>query len=364
MNPSILSNLDRVLTSPLVAALTAPYGVDRFLEPFNPMWSATQVRGRIEAVQRQTRDSVTITVRPNRHWQGFVAGQYARIEVEIDGVRRSRCYSLASAAPGRDGAVEFTIKQQDGGLVSTFLYAYAQVGMVLGLSQAEGEFVLPESPTTPLLLVAGGSGITPVMSMLRTLDGRASSAPVSMLYYVRTAADTIYGDELAALFARHAGWQLRVIHTRDGGSHFSPAHVDALVADLAAVDTYVCGPAALIDALIALSAERGCEARLRHERFTAPVSTAVIDPNTVSGELRFIRSERLATNDGRSLLDQAESAGLRPEAGCRMGICHSCTCRKTSGVVRDLRSGKLSSDGEEDIQICVSAAVGDVTLDL
>jgi ferredoxin-NADP reductase len=365
MNPSILSNLDRVLTSPLVAALTAPYGVDRFLEPFNPMWSATQVRGRIEAVQRQTRDSVTITVRPNRHWQGFVAGQYARIEVEIDGVRRSRCYSLASAAPGRDGAVEFTIKQQDGGLVSTFLYAYAQVGMVLGLSQAEGEFVLPESATpAPLLLVAGGSGITPVMSMLRTLDGRANSAPVSLLYYVRSTADTIYGDELAAMFARHADWQLQVVRTREGGSHFSPAHVDALVADLAAVDTYVCGPAALIDALIALCAERGCETRLRHERFTAPVSTVVLDPNTVSGELRFVRSERLATNDGRSLLDQAEAAGLRPEAGCRMGICHSCTCRKTSGVVRDLRSGKLSSDGEEDIQICVSAAVGDVTLDL
>ena len=359
----LLSRLDRVLGSPFVHALTAPHGVDRFLEPFNPMWSVGQVKARVAAVSRPTADSVTLRLRPNRHWRGFVAGQYVRVQVEIGGVRRSRCYSLSGAHPAEDGLIEITVKCQDGGRVSAYLHQQARVGLVVGLSQAEGEFVLPQMPVSPLLLIAGGSGITPIMSMLRTLDARGHAGELSLLYYVRSAEDTIFAGELAALAASQPQWKLSIVHTRDSG-RFRAAHVDASIQDLSAADIYVCGPAGLIEAVGALCAERGCESRLRVERFVAAPAAAPIDANAAGGELRFVRSERYAANDGSSLLDQAEAAGLRPEAGCRMGICHSCTCRKTSGVVRDLRSGRLSSDGEEDIQICVSAAVGDVSLDI
>lgn len=361
----LAGRLNRLLGSPLVDALTAPHGVDRFLEPFNPMWSVDKVRARVVSLRRTTADSVTLRLRPNHHWKGFAAGQYVRVQVEIAGVRRSRCYSLSDAHGAQDGLIEITVKQQDGGLVSAWLNQHARVGLVVGLSQAEGDFVLPEAVNAPLLLIAGGSGITPMMAMLRTLDHRGHDGAVSLLYYVRSAADTIFADELSALFAAQPQWQLQIVRTRDAGSaRFCAAHVDALVADLRAADLYVCGPAALIDAVSALCVERGCESRLRLERFTAAPIAMPADPDTVSGELKFLRSERYTANDGRSLLDQAEAAGLRPEAGCRMGICHSCTCRKTSGVVRDLRSGQLSSAGEEDIQICVSAAVGDVSLDI
>jgi len=365
LESKLSGGLNRILGSQLVDALTAPYGVDRFLEPFNPMWSVDKVKARVVAITRSTADSVTLRLRPNRNWRGFVAGQYVRVQVEINGVRRSRCYSLSDAHPAQDGLIEITVKRQDRGLVSTYLTHNARVGLVIGLSQAEGEFTLPQAPAAPLLLIAGGSGITPIMSMLRTLDARRHAGAVSLLYYVRSAADTIFARELDALFAAHPAWTLRIVRTREAGAGRCGAdHVDALIPDLSAADVYVCGPAALIDAVSALCAERGCESRLRFERFTAAPAAAPVDPSTVGGELKFIRSERYAANDGRSLLDQAEAAGLRPESGCRMGICHSCTCRKTSGVVRDLRSGRLSSDGEEDIQICVSAAVGDVTLDL
>lgn len=357
--------LNRLLGSPLVNALTAPHGVDRFLEPFNPMWSVDQVKARVVAVARSTADSVSLRMRPNHRWAGFVAGQYVRVQVEIGGVRRSRCYSLSDAESALDGLIEITVKRQHDGLVSAYLNQHARVGMVVGLSQAEGEFVLPQAPSASLLLIAGGSGITPIMAMLRSLDRCAHAGAVSLLYYVRGAADTIFAAELSALFASQPHWTLRVVRTREaGGARFGAAQVDALIPDMRAADIYVCGPAELIDAVSALCAERGCESRLRLERFTAAPKALPADPNTLSGELRFIRSERYAANDGRSLLDQAEAAGLRPESGCRMGICHSCTCRKTAGVVRDLRSGQLSSAGEEDIQICVTAAVGDVTLDL
>lgn len=364
MFDSLLSTgLDRVLRSPLIDALTAPHGVDRYLEPFNPMWSASRVKARVIAVSRPTADAVTLRLLPNRNWQGFVAGQYVRVQVEIAGIRRSRCYSLSDAHAAADGAIEITVQRQRDGLVSAHLHRHARVGLVLGLSQAEGDFVLPAAVAAPLLLVAGGSGITPIMAMLRTLHRRGHDGAVGLLYYVRSAADTIFAAELDALFAAHPRWQLRVVRTREGGAHFSAAQADALTADPAAADIYVCGPAPLIAAVAALCAERGCESRLRYERFAAaPLPAGPVQAG--GGELRFARSERYVADDGRSLLDQAEAAGLRPEAGCRMGICHSCTCRKTAGVVRDLRSGRLSSAGEEDIQICVSAAVGDVTLAL
>ena len=111
-----------------------------------------------------------------------------------------------------------------------------------------------------------------------------------------------------------------------------------------------------------LWAEDGLSERLHLENFTA--APVVVDSAHAEGEVRFARSERLAVNNGATLLDQAEAAGLRPEAGCRMGICHPCTCRKLSGQVRDTRTGQLSDGGEEDIQICVSVPVGTVTLDV
>ena len=80
--------------------------------------------------------------------------------------------------------------------------------------------------------------------------------------------------------------------------------------------------------------------------------------------MSFARAGELVPNSGRSLLEQAEQAGLSPQFGCRMGICHTCTCRKTAGSVRNLVTGEVSSADDEDIQICVSVPVGDVELDL
>ena len=102
---------------------------------------------------------------------------------------------------------------------------------------------------------------------------------------------------------------------------------------------------------------------LHLEHFTAQAVTTARDENA-EGDVRFARSERIAVNTGTNLLEQAEAAGLTPESGCRMGICYSCTCKKTSGKVRDTRTGQISDAGEEDIQLCVSVPVGTVTLDL
>lgn len=360
--------LQRLLASPLAARLTYPHGVDRYAESFLPAFSLSEVRAEVVAITHPTADSVTLQLRPNRNWQGFRAGQYLRLTVEIDGRRRTRCYSPANAESTPDGLIELTAKSHAGGFVSKHLKTRLTVGTVVGLSQAEGQFALPFPRPERVLLISGGSGITPVMAMLRTLCGEAHTGPITFLHYANTAADQLYGDELDALAERHPNLRvLRGYATADEGGElsglFCRSHLNSAVPGFAEAETFLCGPPGLMKAVQALWDADGLAAKLHVEHFTA-AAPAVIDSGDAAGDVRFARSERLTANSGATLLDQAESAGLKPESGCRMGICHACTCRKVSGRVRDTRTGEISDAGEADIQICVSVPVGTVTLDL
>ena len=361
------SGLRRMLSSRLAESLTTPHGVDRYLELFNPTWSVNEVRAEVVAVKHGTADSVTISLRPNGNWEGFRAGQFVRLTVEIDGVRRMRCYSPANSVHATDGLIELTTKAHAGGFVSKHLKTELSVGTIVTLSQADGSFALPELRPDRVLLISGGSGITPVMSMLRTLLDEQHQGRITFLHYCNSALDMIYANELALIAARHANVQLIRCYAQaeQGGElqgWFSREQLLAAVPDYAEATAFLCGPPAMMKAVEQVWAEDGLGERLHLERFTA--APLVIDSTNAAGDVRFTRSERYAANNGDTLLNQAEAAGLRPESGCRMGICKACTCRKTSGQVRDIRSGELSAAGEEEIQICVSVPVGTVTLDL
>lgn len=362
--------LRRALSSRIAATLAYPHGVDRYVEQFAPTFSLNEVRAEVASVRHQTDDSVTITLRPNGNWQGFRAGQYVRLTVEIDGVRRTRCYSPANSVHATDGLIELTVKAHGGGFVSRHLKQNLGVGTTVGLSQAEGSFALPEARPSRVLLISGGSGITPVMAMLRTLcdEGRHGDyrGQISFLHYSNAAKDQIYAAELAEIAVRYPNVQLLrgYAEAHQGGELeglFCRAHLNA-VPDYAEAQAFLCGPPGMMKAVQQLWAYEGIAERLHLENFSA--APVVVDSANAEGEVRFARSERLAKNSGATLLDQAETAGLKPESGCRMGICHACTCRKASGRVRDIRTGEISDANEADIQICVSVPVGTVTLDL
>jgi ferredoxin-NADP reductase len=346
----------RVLGSGLVDLLTGPHGVDRYTEIVNPVWTLGDARAEVVEVARRTTRSVTLTIRPNRAFTGFRAGQHVNVRVEIDGRRQTRCYSPASSQHRRDGLVELTVGLHDGGLVSTFLRDAARPGMVLGLDGAGGDFVLPDERPERIVFVSGGSGITPVLSMLRTLCDEGHRGEVVFLHYARSAAEACYRDELAALTAAHPG--VGVLHgfTRDERGAGVTGRFGPGVVDVAGAAVFACGPPSLVDAVREVCPDA------RSESFVPPVFTVPSDPS--GGRIAFAASGVQATDDGRSLLAQAEAAGLTPESGCRMGICHSCTCRKTSGAVRNLITGAVSTADEEDVQICVSVPVGDVALAL
>lgn len=342
-------------------AITYPHGVDRYLELVSPLLVRDEIRARIETVRPEAPGCATLVLRPNRAWRRAEAGQHVRVGLEIDGVRHTRRFSVASSAHRRDGRIELTVKANPEGRVSRYLVHRARPGEILHLAPAAGEFTLPLPRPSRLLLISGGSGITPVMAMLRTLCDEGHTGRVDFLHYARSREDALFAAELEAIATRHDNVRVRVVHTREGRKRqrFGRDHLPADYADCA---TYVCGPAPLVDAVRGLWDQAGLSQRLRCEFFHPP---APADAGTAGGgRVRFARSDLLIDGDGRPLLEQAEAAGLQPVHGCRMGICHSCTCRKTAGTVRDLQTGRLSSAAEEDIRICVSAPVGEVTLEL
>jgi stearoyl-CoA 9-desaturase NADPH oxidoreductase len=356
----------RILGSGILDILAGPPGVDGYLEQVRPTWVVSECRAKVIGAERQTPDSVTLTLRANRAWEGFEAGQFIQVAVEIDGSRRTRCYSPASVAgPGRE--LEITVKSHPEGLVSNFLIESARAGMVLGLAQADGDFRLPEDRPERILLISGGSGITPVMSMLRTLCAEGHGGPITFVHYAPDPKRAIYRDELERLAGAHPNLRLVRSYTRALGAgeadgHFSRAQLAALEPDYARAETFACGPPALLDAIRETWAADGLEPRLHVESFVPP--TLEPPSGVPEGSIHFAASDLRVENSGAALLEQAEGAGLSPDFGCRMGICHTCSCRKTAGTVRNLSTGELSSSDDEEIQICISAPVGDVAVDL
>jgi stearoyl-CoA 9-desaturase NADPH oxidoreductase len=344
----------------LAETLLTPHGVDRYLEMLHPMLVRREIRGVVTHVRRQTPDTVTLTLRPSRAWQGFTAGQYVRVSVDIDGIRRTRCYS-PTCSQYRTGEVELTIKADPLGLVSRHLRASAEPGLVLGLSQPEGQFLLPPQRPERLLLISGGSGITPVLSMLRTLIDEHHPGEIVFLHYADTAGDVLYREELAA-----APSNVRVVlgytaeEGGDLGGLFSARHLKAAAPWFREAETYLCGPKPLMDSVRAVYGTEGLSAQLHTEEFTP--SCLTFDTDGATGRVRFARSGKEVDNSGRPLLEQAEAAGLAPEHGCRMGICYSCTKVKARGSVRNAKSGEVSGEENEEIQLCISVPVGDVEI--
>src|SRR3954468_18363663 len=187
-------------------SLFTPLLPDDYLELINPLWSTQELRGRIESIERETDDAVTVVIRPGWEWPGHEPGQYLRIGMVIDGVHHWRAYSLTSD-PGRpDGCISITPKLVEEGKVSPFLNREARPGAIVRLGGVEGGFGLPEPLPEKLLFISAGSGITPIMSMLRCLERRDHLDDVVHLHSARTEDDAIFGDQLRRLEERHAGY--------------------------------------------------------------------------------------------------------------------------------------------------------------
>ncbi len=325
----------------------------------NPVWSFTEPRARVTRVVDEAPGVKSLWLKPNGRFGGFRPGQHVLLELEIDGARHGRCFSL-SAAPRADGLLRLTIKCKDSGPVSNAAHAL-QVGQVVRLSQAQGDFAA-RSAGSKLLMISAGSGITPMMSHLHSLAATNSNRDVVLLHSSHAQADMIFGDELRAL-ASH--WpQLRVhLHTTKTQGRLDDHAIAACVPDWTQREALLCGPDGFMQTVTAMVAAAGCSEQLHSESFGGRASA--IDPDAAEHAVSFDASGKtFIAKAGQSLLDAAEGAGMQPRFGCRRGICRTCQCRKRSGTVLNLLTGQTSGPGEELIQLCISTPQSAIELAL
>lgn len=321
-----------------------------------PHWAPPERRARVVEVIDETHDTRTFHLAPPRGWAGHRAGQYLTVDVEIDGVRHRRCYSISSAPS--DPRLAITVKRVAGGRVSSWLHEHVRPGHLLRVGSAAGDF--GTDTTGPLLLLGGGSGVTPLRSILRDLAARDALRDVVVVVHARRREDVIFASELEALAVDHAGLQLIVQLDSEGGG-FDEERMASLVPDFAARTTLLCGPGGLMDRVERMWTLAGAASRLTRERFSAASITVPPPGAPVSVKLR---THTVAAAGPGTLLEQLERAGERPASGCRLGICQTCKCKKVSGVVENLRTGAISSDPDEDIQLCISRARSNLELAL
>jgi ferredoxin-NADP reductase len=279
----------------------------------------------------------------------------------VDGIFHWRAYSLTSSPDRGDGCICITPKLVEAGKVTPFLVRQARPGAIVRLGGVEGDFVLPEPTPRRLLFVTAGSGITPIMSMLRSLARRGELADVVHVHSARTAADVIFGDELRALADRHPGLRLELWLTGER-PRFAPPDLDATCPDWREREAFVSGPGELLDALLEHWEREGDVSRLHMERFQPKLGMA---EEGEGGTIVFRKSEQeVECGGGTPILVAGEEAGLDLPYGCREGICHTCVGRLRSGQVRDLRNGKIVGSEGETVRTCINAPEGRVEIEL
>ena len=330
--------------------------------------SLRRILARVVEVREETHDVNTYVLKPNARFGTHRPGAYVTVHVAIEGRAVHRAYSLSSP-PSDDGLISITVKRVPGGVVSNHLARVLSKGDVLELSAPDGHFVLGE-PKAPLLMISAGSGITPVMSMLRHLVRSGSNTDVTFLHCARTPSDLIFGSELAAIAERAPRVKMVLCveeadeSWRGHRGRFTLSLLEAARPDFVDTETYLCGPSGFMRAVIQAFEVAGADlSKLRYERFNSEFDASAFPEH--ARVIRFTRSgvESLS-NRPLTVLQEAEARGLSVASGCRAGTCGTCRCKKRKGVVFNTATGALSGDGEEMIAPCVSVAQGMIEVDL
>ena len=340
--------------------------IEPFVQAYQPFWSPGGHRAQIVQVRHENPKVFSLVMKPSRHWPGFEAGQFIELFTEHNGRRLGRCFSISSSPASflKHGTIELTIRIQENGLVTPRLKKMLQAGQYVGISEAKGDFTLQDTETS-LLLIAGGSGITPFRSMLEEVSHRPRSQSIQLLYYAHTPDMHLFRREFGILQASHPNVHITFVSTKTAG-RLATRHLEKYCNDYRQRHIYLCGPTGMIQS--ALKLFQDCSVP-RENIFLEYFGSAPIEaPSTHAGSRVYLADSKqtleVTSQTPQSLLTLAKQNGLQPKSGCGMGLCGQCICTKKSGVVYNTKTGRQSDERREDIKLCISVPLGDVTLDL
>lgn len=303
---------------------------------------------RIKRVVQETADAVSLVLDVPEHRSSefaYQAGQYLTLKVDLDGREVRRCYSMSSA-PVED-ELRITVKRDPGGLMSNWLNDTATEGTELHVAPPEGRFVLHTEVDDELVAFAGGSGITPIISLIRTAL-TDTSRRVRLLYANRGRDSVIFADSLTLLATQYPDRFEVAFHYDDEHGFVTPEAVASFVGQDAS-DYYVCGPTPFMNTVEAAVGEVGAPAgRVHLERFVvAPVPVEVVEAEVQTDVVVFLldrKTTRASYRAGDTLLQTARIAGLRAPSSCETGSCGTCMARIVEGTARMLNNDALDDD--------------------
>jgi ferredoxin-NADP reductase len=323
-------------------------------------WSRcfARVAGRVDEAE----NTFTLRLEPNRNFAGFVSGQHVNITAQVNGRRITRSYSFSNT-PSGDGYVELTIRHDPNGLMSNWLYANAFEGSILELGNVFGGMTAATFTGAPLLLLAAGSGITPLISLLREQANLGMPSPVTLVYWERKEASLCFTDELSVIARQFNNVRIHTVVTSQvSDQRISAAQLHALDINTNECQVLACGGNAFVER--AQQCLTSSVLSFQAEAFTPPQS-AQTDESVQEFTIELLKSGRsIKISNQHSLLDALEQRGIAVEAGCRMGICNTCSCVKSSGTTRHTGSNEADSEGSTSVRLCIARAASDLQLAL
>ena len=316
----------------------------------------------------EAKNTVTFVLKPNKHFLGFKAGQHVNITLEVNGIRLTRSYSLTNI-PDKKGLLAITVKAVENGKVSQYLCQHAQVGDIIELGQAFGEMTLDAtSHHNAYVFLAAGSGITPLMSLIRQLTVDELSHPISLIYWAKTRAELCFVQELQRIAAKNSHFSVHYVLTAEAhllvgelSGRPTTELLNQVIPDIKNSQVFACGNAGFVDSVRDLVAQHAL--LFLAESFSAPVISHSSGVGTVRVELKASQ-KTLELSASQSLLTALEAQGIQVSSGCRMGICNTCACSKLAGATQHMQTGELENEPQSALRLCVNRANSDLILDL
>jgi ferredoxin-NADP reductase len=362
------SKLMRLLNQSLVnnASLSSYY--EPLIQSFIPAWSTRKFRAKVTNICRISSEVITLSLKPSGQWPCFQAGQYIELTVNQNGAFVTRCFSISSSTTHwtKTGEIELTVREQDQGRITPWLINGLKRNQYVQISKPKGDFIFHNTQRDKLL-IAGGTGITPIKSLLSSVNRHPGK--LDLIYFSR---DThLFKEQLETLSKSLETLTIHLIDTKQQG-HLTSELLKGLCPDAKQRQIYLCGPTQLSDSATQILNALGIpEEEIIQEHFLpirkSPTHQTALNDTATQAQLTFNKAGRKIEANYRpdqTLLEAAEEAKLSPNYGCRMGICHQCKCTKTRGVVLNTLTGEVSDTSEEVIQLCISMPLSDLEVQL
>ncbi len=345
--------------------------IDFILCEIDPLFSRQRIGAEVFQIINEAENTKTFILRPPSRWEGFKPGQYISVELEINGVRMRRNYSISSSPKlfREKQLFSITVKEIDGGIVSTYLNNGVQTKDVVYISAASGSFGMDDLqsidtnvPLSSTLFVAAGSGITPIMSMIEHIKEYNPDTVFTLVYYTTNKEQQIFSKRLNGLKDLLPNFSF-IPHLTESEGYITKEQLKSDCPDITTRNIYLCGPQAFMDSTKEYASDLGVsDTALKFESFGSSPNTLTYNSEK-EGVVNFTQSGNSIQSKGdKTLLELAELSGLNPKYGCRNGICFECKCSRIDGQVLNRLTGELIPEDQSQIQSCISVPVGNVSI--